>query len=519
MLAGSWFPAAETRAAEKPLPAPKADEVDKVTAAMPDKAPAKPAKARKLLVFNLTKGFSHDSIPLAAKTFEVMGSKTGAWETVSSVDPDVFAADRLKEFDAIMMNNTTGTLFKDEALKASLLEFVRSGKGISGIHAATDCFYDWKEYGDMMGGYFDGHPFSRISVKLDDPDSPINAAFEKKGFEITDEIYIFKAPYSREKLRILQSIDWENANLKPNKRADNDYALAWIQDFGKGRVFYSAFGHQHQVFWNPKILAHWLAGIQYVMGDLKADAKPTAKLSPAPTPAPGPNLGEKKAAIERQGVTVYAAAAKADDEGWICLFDGKDLSQWQNAAGGEPGKGWIIQDGALVRSAGAGDIWTKQRFGNFVLDLEFNTDGNSGVFIRTDNPKDCVQTGIEMQVEKGGGKEKLGRNDVGSIYDCLAPGKNPFKDGEWNHVVITASNNKITIVANDVQIIDMDLDKWTEAKQNPDGSKNKFNKPLKDFKREGHIGLQDHGAKVMYRNIKVKPLTTAAAVTTSAQPK
>jgi len=74
-------------------------------------------------------------------------------------------------------------------------------------------------------------------------------------------------------------------------------------------------------------------------------------------------------------------------------------------------------------------------------------------------------------------------------------------------------------VANDVPIIDMDLNKWTEAKQNPDGSKNKFNKALKDFKREGHFGLQDHGANVMYRNIKVQPLTVAAAAAARTTPK
>lgn len=512
--------AARIQAEEKKPEVVPQDKIDKVTAAAPDKAFVKPAKAHKVLTLTVTKGFRHGSIPLAAKAVEIMGQKTGAFEATTTDDVNMLAADKLKAFDAIFWDQCTGEVFNDEALKASLLDFVKSGKGIVGAHAATDCFYKWKEFGDMMGGYFAGHPFRKISVKLDDPTSPLMTMFDGKGFEISDEIYTFRDPYSREKLRILMSIDWENAHLKGGNRADNDYALSWIHEYGKGRVFYCAFGHDDQIWWNPKILAHYLAGLQYALGDLKADATPSAKLTPAPKAAPGPDLEAKKAAAPRQSVTVYAAdaapAAKPDAQGWICLFDGKDLGQWQNAGGQEPGKGWVIQDGALVRSTASGDIWTKQRFGDFTLDLEFKTEGNSGIFIRTDNPKDCVQTGIEIQVDKGGGKEKLGRNDVGSVYDCLAPSKNPFKDGEWNHVVITAKDNKITVMANDVPIIDMDLNKWTEAHQNPDGSKNKFNKALKDFKREGHIGLQDHGAKVSYRNIKVKPLTAATASTGAA---
>jgi len=192
--------------------------------------------------------------------------------------------------------------------------------------------------------------------------------------------------------------------------------------------------------------------------------------------------------------------------GSIALFDGRDLSKWTNADGKEPGTGWVVEDGALVRKSGGGDIWTRDRFGDFILDLEFKTEGNSGIFIRTDNPKSCVQTGIEIQVEKSRNKEKLGRSDVGAIYDCLAPSKNTVRDGDWNHVVITARDNLITVEMNGEKTIEMDLNRWTGAHKNPDGSGNKFNTALKDFKREGHVGLQDHGAKVMYRNIKVTPI-------------
>jgi hypothetical protein len=222
-----------------------------------------------------------------------VGEKSGAYQTVITDDASMLRPEKLKEFDAVCFDQCTGAPFTEPELKASLIDFIKSGKGFIGVHAATDCFYDWKDYGEMIGGYFAGHPFSRISVKLDDPKNPINAAFDGRGFEITDEIYTFRDPYSRDNLRILQSVDWENSgNLKGGNRKDNDYALSWIRPYGEGRVFYCAFGHVEPIWWNPQVLAHYLAGIQYAMGDLKADAIPSGKIQPPIEPARGPKLGQ-----------------------------------------------------------------------------------------------------------------------------------------------------------------------------------------------------------------------------------
>ena len=199
--------------------------------------------------------------------------------------------------------------------------------------------------------------------------------------------------------------------------------------------------------------------------------------------------------------SLYGQAPAAPPVGeWTALFNGKDLSGWTDAAGGE--SKWTVENGTLNRQGG-GDIWTKARFGNFVLDLEYKTTGNSGVFIRTDEPKNNVQTGIEIQVENPGDPD---RHSVGAIYDLVAPSKNTAKPGEWNHYIITVQGPKITVELNGETITTMDLDRWTEAGKNPDGSGNKCKKALKDWKREGHIGLQDHGAQVSYRNIRIKPL-------------
>ncbi len=197
--------------------------------------------------------------------------------------------------------------------------------------------------------------------------------------------------------------------------------------------------------------------------------------------------------------------ARADDEdNWLPLFDGSDLSAWQNRDGGPPGDGWVIEDHVVtLRNPRTGYLWTREQFGDFVLELEYKTQGNSGVFFRTGNLRDHVQTGLEMQVHRP--TDNLNRGSVGGIYDALAPSKNAATDG-WNHVVLQARGSRITIDMNGERIIDADLDDWTEPRRNPDGSPNKYRTALKDFPREGYIGLQDHGDVVSYRNIRIRPL-------------
>ena len=181
------------------------------------------------------------------------------------------------------------------------------------------------------------------------------------------------------------------------------------------------------------------------------------------------------------------------------LFNGTDLTGWQSSAGQPVTKGWAVRDGAMVCEKG-GDVWTKARYGDFVLELEYKTAGNSGVFVRTDNPKDNVQTGIEVQVDV---PTKPGKHSVGAIYDLVAPTTQNAKANDWNALRITARGAKLKVESNGAVVAEMDLDRWAEAGKNPDGTKNKFRTALKDFKREGHIGFQDHGAVVSYRNVRL----------------
>jgi uncharacterized protein len=268
------------------------NEVKKMLAALPEKAFAKPLKARKLLVYVESKGYYHDSIPLAAATFKALGDKTGAWETTWSDDTTIWTPENLAKFDGVMMDNTVTNVPDTEAGKTAFVDYVKNGGGMMGIHAGADCNHmngkQWfPEYYNIIGGEFVGHPWQKASVKIEDPTSPLCSMFDK-GFVIGEEIYTFRQTdaknpdgYSRDKLHILLSIDMEKSGYKNETRKDMDYALAWIHEYGKGHVFYTAFGHGHDHFWNPTLLKFYLAGIQYALGDLKADATPSAQIKNA----------------------------------------------------------------------------------------------------------------------------------------------------------------------------------------------------------------------------------------------
>jgi type 1 glutamine amidotransferase len=274
------------------------EERTSIESAIPQQAQAAPKQPRRLLVvtLNMRDGQprrGHQAIGYANLAIELMGQKTGAYEAVFSNEASMFAPEQLAGFDAICFNNTTGVLFEDAALRQSLLDFVVNGKGIVGIHAAAATFVQYPQYdqfpafGQMLGAYENGghpwYPDETITLKLDEPHHPINAAFGGKDFDVQDEVFQFQAPYSRERLRVLVSIDTEKTDMNPERRflperfADKDFAMSWIREEGKGRVFYSSLGHNPALFWDPKILKHFLAGIQFATGDLEVDATPSTK--------------------------------------------------------------------------------------------------------------------------------------------------------------------------------------------------------------------------------------------------
>jgi len=278
--------------AQKKNPDPQ--QLEKVEKALPAEAPAKPKAKRNILIFNRPAGFPHSSIPLGTRAIALMGDKTGAYTAFATDDESYFEPEKLAKFDAVFMLNTTGDCFKpkagskeeqakrEEMLKASLVDFVKSGKGLMGVHSATDTYGGWKEYNQMMGGAFVSHPWhKKVPVKLSDPKSPVNAAFEGKDFEIADEIYMFRddtaKPTDRRFLLEMDISKMDQKDKDGGKRKDGTYPISWISTFGKGRTFYCSLGHREEIFWNTTVLKHYLAGIQYAIGDLEADATPAAK--------------------------------------------------------------------------------------------------------------------------------------------------------------------------------------------------------------------------------------------------
>lgn len=284
-------------------------DVMQMMAALPEAAPATPKQPRKVLVLATAAGFVHASIPLAARTVEALGQKTGAWNTVISYDPAVISKENLAQYDAIFLASTTGKFLDasgdpaaTEARHQALLDFVRGGKGLAGLHAATDAYHGegpdggaplWPDFIQMIGGYFKFHwsyP-TQIAVKIEDPASPINAPFTTvnaqtgartaRGFSIVDEVYTFnQASWVRANVHVLTSVDYDKmpAEVKAQEpapqRTDHDYALSYIHREGSGRVFVQVLGHDESTYKLTPMLAHILAGVQYVLGDLAADDTP-----------------------------------------------------------------------------------------------------------------------------------------------------------------------------------------------------------------------------------------------------
>ncbi|UCD00109.1 MAG: ThuA domain-containing protein [Phycisphaerales bacterium] len=268
-----------------------ADALQKIQKAIPKEAAVKPLKPRKLLVFTRAKGLVHTSIPHATKAIELMAKETGAFEIVVSDEMSVFNPKTLKPFDAICFNNSNRMDFTEPAMRQSLMDFVRSGKGIVGIHAATTNFssrppvggVDWPEAGEMMGGIFAGHHWrsgqGEWAVKIDEPDHPLNATFTGKGFKIADEIYMYEN-LQKDKVRVLLSLDFSDPKTASVKQDQTYVPISWVRDWGKGRVFYCSLGHDNHVFWNPAVLKHYLDGIQFALGDLSAETAPRPQQDP-----------------------------------------------------------------------------------------------------------------------------------------------------------------------------------------------------------------------------------------------
>jgi type 1 glutamine amidotransferase len=271
------------------------DTKAKVLAALPAKATVKPKKPRRILVFYRCETFVHGSIVAGNFAMQELGRKTGAFTADLADDYAVFNKANLKKYDAILFNNTTSLALENDNQRNGILDFMSQGKGVAGIHAASDNFYKWKAGARMIGGQFNGHPWGgggTWSFKLDDPKHLLNQAFKGKGFWHKDEIYQYKPEtyVGGDKLRVLVSLDLNTEQtMKPlnrNEGLKKQYTeggrtvpVSWIRTFEGGRVFYTNLGHNASTYWNPAVLQHYLDGLQYALGDLRADATPSSEIT------------------------------------------------------------------------------------------------------------------------------------------------------------------------------------------------------------------------------------------------
>jgi type 1 glutamine amidotransferase len=240
-------------------------------------------KKRNLLFIGQSKGYQHDSVSTAMATLYNLGRSSGQWNTFFRTDctaitkkPLKWGAKNLDAFDAVVFF-TDGDLDMDDSQKADLLSFVRDdGKGFIGIHSATITFVSWPEYGRMIGGYFDGHPWGEFDAPLIVEDGGFPGMEHlARNFTLKDEIYQIKN-FSRDDVRVLMRLDAGKIDLskKGVRRQDKDFAVIWARHYGKGRVLYNGLGHRQEVWDRPDIQKMWVEMVEWSMGLIPGDATP-----------------------------------------------------------------------------------------------------------------------------------------------------------------------------------------------------------------------------------------------------
>lgn len=209
-------------------------------------------------------GFKHSYLPIAERRIGALGRESGRFEAVTGDDCQMISAESLRDCDVLIFA-TTGELPMSEAQKRAILEFVGGGKGFFGIHNAADTFYQWPEYGRMLGGYFSAHPWTQEAiVRVEDRNHPATRMLPAR-LRVFDEFYTYR-DWDRNKTHVLMSLDNSSIDLSKGNRADHDYALAWCHSYGRGRVIYSGLGHPDELWDQDWFGQHILGCILWAAG-------------------------------------------------------------------------------------------------------------------------------------------------------------------------------------------------------------------------------------------------------------
>jgi type 1 glutamine amidotransferase len=261
---------------------------------------------KRLLLVTHSGGFIHDSVGVAEDVLKEVGPKHGftvtCWRLTNTEDPSANVADKgkrnaeqarehystefrkrtgktvgpenmgrinketLRNFDIVLFFTTGNPMTESET--RDLVDWVKAGGAFAGTHCATDTLYGDAAYGNLIGAYFRGHPqIQQIKVHVEEPYHPAAAGFTD-GMPFTDEMYVFRdAPYNRDKLHVILSIEKGSFNMGKNLvRADGDYAISWTHPEGKGRVFYTSLGHRREVWKDERYQKHLFGGLTWALG-------------------------------------------------------------------------------------------------------------------------------------------------------------------------------------------------------------------------------------------------------------
>ncbi|MYV42577.1 DUF1080 domain-containing protein [Streptomyces sp. SID1328] len=413
-------------------------------------AAAKPTETGRVLVFSKTAGFRHDSIPDGIAAVQQLGATDGL--TVDATeDATAFTTRNLRRYDAVVFLSTTGDVL-NPAQQRAFEGYIRQGGGYVGVHAAADTEYDWPFYGGLAGAWFDSHPaIQPATVVVEDHAHPSTAALPAR-WERTDEWYNYRSN-PRERAHVLASLDESSYS---GGTMNGDHPIAWCQSYQGGRAFYTGGGHTRDSYADPAFRAHLLGGLRWATGAAQADCRP--------------------------------------ENGYRRLFDGTSLEGWRQAG---LGSFTLSADGTLTSSGGMGLLWyAASGFSSYSLKLDWKItgDGNSGVFVGfppSDDPWSAVDNGYEVQIDATDVPEKT----TGSVYgfqsaDLAARDRALNPPGEWNTYEIRVEGERLRIWLNGVPVNDF---------TNTD--------PARSL-RDGHIGIQNHGAgdQVSFRDVRIKEL-------------
>jgi uncharacterized protein len=220
----------------------------------------------RVLYFTYSAGYRHEVIPLSKAILTQLGNNSGAFEVTATEDTSEFSTENLKSYAAVMFY-TTGELPMSASEKTALLDFVRSGRGFLGVHSATDTFYTWPDYLDLIGGYFNGHPWHQtVTIEVADPSDPL-VAFLGHSLQVEDEIYQI-SDFDYRGSHVLLRLDPGSVDLsKPGvHRRFYGWPLAWTRSYGEGRVFYTALGHEASVWQDARYQRMLTNAILWSMG-------------------------------------------------------------------------------------------------------------------------------------------------------------------------------------------------------------------------------------------------------------